>query len=145
MALGTQVIDAAGFTIVRLFSGAVVMLLLVTAMSSRGARTGSRGSWAGAAALFAYAITFSYAYVSLDTGSGALILFAAVQFSMIVLTLILGDRLSLMEWSGAAAAFSGFVYLVLPGASAPSFSGFVLMSLAGVAWGISPLTLIWSM
>jgi drug/metabolite transporter (DMT)-like permease len=89
--------------------------------------------------LFTYAITFSYAYITLDTGTGALILFGAVQITMILLSLIRGNRLHLIEWLGVTLAFGGFVYLVLPGVSTPSLLGFVLMTIAGMAWGLYTL------
>ena len=86
--------------------------------------------------LFLYAITFSFAYVSLDTGTGAVILFGSVQITMIFLSLIMGDRLHFAEWIGVWIAFAGFIYLVLPGITAPSLTGFALMTAAGIAWGI---------
>lgn len=89
--------------------------------------------------LFLYAITFSFAYITLDTGTGALILFGSVQITMILLSFISGTRLHVIEWLGVATAFSGFVYLVLPGVTAPSISGFLLMTLAGIGWGIYSL------
>ena len=89
--------------------------------------------------LFVYAVTFSYAYISLDTGTGALILFGSVQLTMVLFSLISGNRLSLVEWVGIITAFSGFVYLVLPSLSTPSFRGFILMAISGVAWGIYTL------
>jgi drug/metabolite transporter (DMT)-like permease len=85
--------------------------------------------------LFIYAVTFSYAYVLLDTATGALILFAAVQISMMLISYFQGQRLTLLEWIGALLAFSGFAYLVLPGVSAPSMTGLVLMAISGCAWG----------
>ncbi len=89
--------------------------------------------------LFIYASTFSFAYLSLDTGTGALILFGAVQLTMITMALISGDRLTVIEWSGVSIAFGGFVYLVLPTVTTPSFAGFALMTTAGIAWGIYTL------
>lgn len=89
--------------------------------------------------LFLYAITFSYAYISLDTGTGALILFGSVQITMILWSLISGTRLHFTEWAGVAIAFVGFVYLILPGVTTPSTVGFLLMTLAGISWGIYTL------
>jgi len=89
--------------------------------------------------LFIYAIAFSFAYISLDTGTGALILFGSVQITMILLSLISGTRLHVAEWTGVTIAFTGLVYLVLPGVTAPSVSGFALMAVAGVAWGMYTL------
>lgn len=138
LALGENAIDAASFTSIRLFSGVVVLLLLLKALQPRAVIV-SKGSWKASFMLFVYAIAFSFAYVSLDTGTGALILFASVQITMILVGLLSGSRLYFFEWLGVIVAFSGFVYLVLPGASAPSLSGFVLMAAAGVAWGFYTL------
>lgn len=137
MALGEAQIDAAGFTILRLFSG-IVMLMLILQFSAAKSSP-SRGSWRSAAYLFIYALGFSFAYLSLDTGTGALILFAAVQLSILLISLWQGQRFQLLEWLGLGCAFAGFVYLVLPGVTAPSLEGFVLMSVAGIAWGLYTL------
>ncbi|WP_392342363.1 DMT family transporter [uncultured Shewanella sp.] len=141
MALSTQqtpaLIDPSSFTAIRLVAGALVLWLL---MLLRGAKTtvsnsASRGSMFAGGLLFIYAVTFSYAYVLLDTATGALILFAAVQISMMLISYVQGQRLTLLEWIGALLAFSGFAYLVLPGVSAPSMTGLVLMAISGCAWG----------
>jgi drug/metabolite transporter (DMT)-like permease len=89
--------------------------------------------------LFVYALAFSFAYISLSTGTGALILFGAVQLTMILSVFVSGGRLNFSEWCGVSVAFAGLVYLVSPGLEAPSLSGFILMSLAGVSWGIYTL------
>jgi len=138
LALGNGAIDAAGFTVIRLLSGAIVLLVIigVTRNISRGS---AKGSWTASFMLFLYAITFSYAYVSLDTGTGALVLFGAVQITMIARSLISGNRLHFTEWAGVIAAFIGLVYLVLPGVTTPSIIGFLLMTVAGAAWGIYTL------
>ena len=143
LALGENQLDAASFTIIRLLSG-IVMLLLIS--QTNGSQTsGSRSSltqqinWLSSGALFLYAVTFSYAYLSLDTGTGALILFGAVQITMILASSLLGKQLYWAEWLGVAIAFLGFVYLVLPGITTPSFQGFILMTLAGGSWGIYTL------
>ena len=138
LALGSEAIDAASFTIVRLLSGSLVLMIILW-FTGRGENKTSRGSWPASVALFLYAAAFSYAYISLDTGTGALILFGAVQITMIALSIRAGNRLHTWEWVGVGTAFSGFVFLVLPGVSAPSSSGFLLMSLAGVAWGVYTL------
>lgn len=137
-ALAEPSIDAASFTGVRLASGALTLYLIIM-LNRTGRRSGARGSWRGSLMLFGYAITFSYAYLSLDTGTGALILFGSVQISIILVTLWQGTRLHAMEWLGLALAFGGFVYLVLPGVSTPSFTGFVLMALAGISWAFYTL------
>jgi len=134
LALGQGAIDAAGFTVVRMISGAVV-LLIILAVTGKDSGSRTTGSWVSSFMLFAYAVTFSFAYLSLQTGTGALILFGSVQITMIVVSLFLGNRLSPAEWLGVTIAFGGFVFLVLPGVSAPSLQGFLLMAAAGIAWG----------
>jgi drug/metabolite transporter (DMT)-like permease len=138
LALGEKAIDASGFTIIRLVSG-IIVLLLILGIQNRKKKATSFGSWQAASMLFVYAGAFSFAYITLDTGTGALILFAAVQLTMIIVALVKGDRLGIIAWSGILLAFAGFVYLILPGVSAPSFSGFILMSIAGIAWGVYTL------
>ncbi|RMF07517.1 MAG: DMT family transporter, partial [Candidatus Neomarinimicrobiota bacterium] len=96
-------------------------------------------SWLSPVYLFLYAFTFSLAYVSLDTGTGALILFGAVQITMVIANFFRGRRLSGQELAGMGTAFAGFIYLILPGVSAPPLAGFLLMSLSGVAWGLYTL------
>lgn len=138
LALGEAAIDAASFTIIRLVSGSLVLLFLIKVKSGQSASTKS-GSWLASLMLFLYAITFSYAYVTLDTATGALILFGSVQMTMILLSLLSGIRLHGTEWAGVVIAFAGFVYLVLPNISTPSVVGFLLMAAAGVAWGVYTL------
>jgi len=138
LALGNETIDASNFTVLRLLSGSIVLLIIITA--NRNITGGStKGSWAAGFMLFLYAVTFSYAYISLDTGTGALILFGSVQITMILLSLISGIRLHFTEWAGVTIAFTGFVYLILPGVTAPSAVGFLLMTVAGIAWGVYTL------
>ncbi len=138
MALGDGAIDAASFTVIRLLSGTIVLLIIISTTGTT-VETFTRGSWSASFMLFLYAITFSYAYISLDTGTGALILFGSVQITMILISHITGTRLHITEWAGVIIAFTGFLYLVLPGVSTPSFSGFLLMAVAGIAWGIYTL------
>ena len=138
LALGNEAIDAASFTIMRLLSGTIVLLLIV-ATTRNSAADATKGSWGASFMLFLYAATFSYAYVSLDTGTGALILFGSVQITMILLSLISGTRLHLTEWAGVAITFTGFVYLILPGVTTPSTTGFALMTVSGIAWGVYTL------
>ena len=137
-ALGEATIDASSFTVIRLLSGAFVLFVILQLKHPKSV-TSSSGSWVASTMLFLYAITFSFAYISLDTGTGALILFGTVQITMILLSVINGTRLHPTEWMGVALAFAGFVYLISPGVSTPSISGFVLMTIAGVAWGIYTL------
>lgn len=140
LALDEGTSDAGSFTAIRLLSGIIVLALImkITQGGSTSTLT-SRGSWKASFMLFVYAVTFSYAYVSLETGVGALILFGSVQITMISLGLISGNKLNYVEWLGVIIAFSGFVYLVMPGVTAPSLTGFILMSLAGIAWGLYTL------
>ncbi len=138
MALGNDTIDAAGFTIIRLLSGALVLLLILQITHNKKSSS-AKGNWLGGLMLFLYAITFSYAYITLDTGTGALILFGSVQISMLLISIVRGNRLHISEWVGVFIAFSGLVYLVMPGVTAPSLTGFVLMTTAGIAWGIYTL------
>jgi drug/metabolite transporter (DMT)-like permease len=130
LALRDGGIDAASFTTLRLVSGAVVLWLIVRL------RDGPRGGdmWS-AFALFAYAAGFSFAYVSLPTGTGALLLFGAVQATMIGRGLLAGECLSPLQWCGLALALAGLVGLLLPGVSAPPMAGALLMVVAGIAWG----------
>ena len=138
LALGGEAIDAAGFTCIRLLSGAIVLLCILKWGGNKN-RSSTKGSWSAAFMLFLYAVTFSFAYLTLNTGTGALILFGSVQITMILRSHLSGTRLLLMEWVGVVVAFSGIVYLVLPGVTAPSLTGFSLMTLAGIAWGLYSL------
>lgn len=138
LALGEETIDAASFTVIRLLSGALV-LLAILAFSNDKEASASKGSWSASLMLFVYAVAFSFAYISLDTGTGALILFGSVQITMILLSLVSGNRLHLSEWVGVIIAFTGFVYLVLPEVTSPSVMGFLLMIAAGIAWGMYTL------
>ena len=133
-ALKHTAIDAASFTAIRIVSGALMLWLLVRV---RGLRLA--GSWLSSFALFAYAAGFSYAYLSLPAGSGALLLFGAVQATMIGYGIWSGERLRTMQLLGLALAFAGLIGLLLPGLSAPPLQGALLMLGAGVAWGVYSL------
>lgn len=130
-ALAPRAIDAATFTSVRLLSGALVLALLVRAS---GARV-EGGSWKAALALFAYAIAFSFAYLRIVAGVGALILFGCVQATMIGSACLRGETLGARRWIGLLLAVGGLAWLVVPGAQAPDPIGAASMALAGVAWG----------
>ncbi|CAE6900190.1 EamA family transporter [Ectopseudomonas khazarica] len=132
LALRETAIDAASFTAVRLLAGACTLWLLLQLRQNRQAPA---GSWAGAVALFTYAAAFSFAYLQLDTGVGALLLFGAVQLSMLLWGLLRGERLGLCASLGTALATAGLLALLLPGTSAPPLLAALLMLLAGVAWG----------
>ena len=144
LALRQTAIDAASFTTIRLLSGALMLGLLVhfrrtTAAAAAGGQGGIGGNWPSACALFAYAGGFSFAYLSLPTGTGALLLFGAVQATMILAGLWSGERLGMRQVSGLALALAGLVAIMLPGLSAPPLGGALLMLSAGIAWGIYSL------
>ena len=132
LALKHTGIDAASFTTIRLLSGA--MMLWVAVLMSGRARTGE-GNWWSAGVLFVYAACFSFAYVSLPTAIGALLLFGAVQATMISYGVWAGERLLKLQLVGLILAFGGLVGLLLPGLSAPPLYESVLMVGAGIAWG----------
>ena len=133
LALQTTAIDAATFSAVRLAAGALVLWLVVR----RAGRGG--GSWPSAAALFVYAAAFSFAYLALATGTGALLLFGAVQITMIGWGLARGERFSAVQWGGLAAALGGLVILLAPGITAPPLGPALLMGASGAAWGVYSL------
>lgn len=130
--------DPATFTSLRLLSGALVLWLLVLFSRGRSGAEGS-GSWFSALALFVYAVGFSFSYVELSTATGALILFGAVQISMIGYGLYRGERLHLLQLSGVLLACAGLVGLLLPGLSAPPLMPSLWMVLSGVAWALYSL------
>lgn len=135
LALAEEAIDAASFTGIRILAGAAVLIIIIRAKHRKADTQKVSGSWAASLMLCLYAVTFSYAYITLDTATGALILFGAVQITMILLAIVAGERLQRREWLGLFIAFAGFVTLVLPGVTAPSVAGFLLMAAAGIAWG----------
>ena len=135
-ALQETAIDAASFTSLRLLSGAVSLWLIVYL---RGGGLVVAGSWASALALFAYAAAFSFAYISLPAATGALLLFGAVQATMIGYGLWSGEHMTLRQWVGLVMALLGLVGLLSPGLSAPPLSGALLMLGAGIAWGVYSL------
>ncbi|MGN6113575.1 MAG: DMT family transporter [Luteimonas sp.] len=149
-ALAHTGIDAATFTTVRLLSGAIVLGLLAwrrarpappvpsAAGGTRAPQHGG-GDWTSAAALFAYAFGFSFAYVQLPAAAGALLLFGAVQATMIGWGLWKGERLRALQIAGLVVACGGLAGLLLPGLSAPPLAGATLMVVAGVGWGVYSL------
>lgn len=140
MALAQQHIDAASFTAVRLVSGSVMLMVLFyltkqkTVLTNKPINNKSI-SWVGAFSLFIYALFFSYAYLDLATGTGALILFSFVQLTIVVINYLQGNKVSLRQVFALILALSGLSYLVYPDLQKPSFIGFLLMAVAGVAWG----------
>lgn len=128
-------IDAASFTTIRLISGAIMLWLV--AKIRRGTQTS--GNWLSAFALFAYAAGFSFAYMSLPAATGALLLFGAVQVTMVGYGVWSGERLRRPQLVGLLLAFGGLVGLLLPGLSAPPLYGSMLMLGAGAAWGVYSL------
>ena len=140
-ALKQTTVDAATFTFVRIFSGAAALWLIVKMRHASSLADNRRihGSWLSALALFAYAAAFSFAYVDLSAGTGALLLFGAVQATMILWGLYKGERLDAIQIAGFVVAVTGLIVLVFPGLSAPPLIGSILMLGAGVAWGIYSL------
>lgn len=132
LALKGGSIDPASFTAIRLAAGAAVLVLV---MRFRGVSPLAGGGWAPSFWLFAYAVTFSFAYVGLPAGMGALLLFGSVQATMIGVGLWRGERLSTRQWMGLVLAMGGLVALLLPGLSAPPPGSAALMLAAGVGWG----------
>ncbi len=159
MALGQEEIDAASFTVVRVIAGAIALVSIsvlygrrfVSEKSSDGAAAGSdvtplltrrllhSGNWVSAFFLFAYAVCFSFAYLGLTTGTGALILFGSVQMTMIAASAIRGERPGIVQLAGVTVAFGGLVYLMLPGLASPPIISSLLMAAAGAAWGFYTL------
>ncbi|MDP5211467.1 DMT family transporter [Pseudoalteromonas tunicata] len=139
LALKDHAIDPSSFTVIRLLAG-VAMFGLLLGFKSIKAKPNTQQlhkttKWP-AILLFVYAITFSWAYLSVETGTGALVLFGAVQLTMILASLRLGNRLRLIEWCGISLSFLGLVYLVWPNLATPSMTGLILMAIAGIAWGL---------
>jgi drug/metabolite transporter (DMT)-like permease len=117
-------------------SGALVLWLIV--QLTRRSHSGD-GNWWSALALFGYAAAFSFAYGSLPAASGALVLFGAVQLTMIGHGLWSGERFRGVQVIGLLMAIAGLVSLLLPGLSAPPLVGALLMVCAGLSWGVYSL------
>lgn len=135
-ALERTAIDPASFTAIRLISGAAMLWIVVR---MRGRDTKVAGNWSSALALFVYAAGFSFAYVSMPTATGALLLFGTVQITMMGHAIWAGERLRLPQVIGYLLALGGLVALLMPGLSAPPLVGAALMLGAGIAWGIYSL------
>jgi len=144
LALQRGTIDAVSFTTLRMLAGAAMLMALLA--WTRGGRNGgvagsarARGDWRSALALYGYAIAFSVAYLALPAGTGALLLFGAVQLTMFAVALGRGERLDPVQWLGLALAAGGVAGLLWPGLAAPPIGSAALMLLAGVAWGVYSL------
>jgi len=143
LALKNTSIDAASFTSIRIIAGAFTLWVIMRMRTRIGTLSGgsanAHGSWPSAFALFAYAACFSFAYMSLSAATGALLLFGAVQFSMISYGFWHGERFTGRQWAGLVCALSGLAGLLLPGLASPPLVGSVLMLSAGAAWGVYSL------
>ncbi|PSL32545.1 DMT family transporter [Dyadobacter jiangsuensis] len=136
IALSQTSTDPAAFTIIRLLAGAVTLSLIILL---RKGTLRNAGTWQGAFSLLTYAIAFSFAYVNLPTGTGALLLFGTVQATMIITGLYQGEHLRIIQWTGLLTAFGGLIILVAPGIHAPDPFSALLMAIAGMAWGVYSL------
>jgi drug/metabolite transporter (DMT)-like permease len=132
LALKQTAIDPATFVAIRIASGALVLWLV---LRMRKPAKQLEGNWHGALALLAYAVAFAYAYTQIPAGTGALLLFASIQISMILYGFLIGERLSITQGLGIGLAVAGLVILLLPSVSAPPLFHALLMIAAGVAWG----------
>lgn len=134
LALAPHAIDPATFATVRVASAAIVLTLIMV-LSGMGLPKISLSSWKPTLALLGYLLTFSFGYARLETGTGALLLFGAVQLTIFTVALWRGERLPLLSWIALAVAAAGLIYLVMPGVSAPDPLGALFMIVSGVAWG----------
>lgn len=142
LALAQPFIDAASFSLIRLTAGAITLWLIVVLSQQKIIEKSTNkfdGNWLSALMLFLYVVGFSFAYLSLSAGVGALILFGAVQATMLLAAIISGERPYRVEWFGLLLALLGLIYLVLPGLAAPPLLGSTFMAVAGVAWGFYSL------
>ena len=142
LALGSNAIDAASFTTIRLFSGAVTLLIILSFRGEKKLQNEAEkkpNNYLSGLFLFIYAICFSFAYIGLTTATGALILFGMVQATMIISAVISGEKPKILEWLGLSIALGGLIYLVFPGLESPPFLQSVLMAFAGIAWGFYTL------
>ena len=139
MALAPDLIHPVAFTAIRLGSGVAVLIPLAAVISEPRPTDEPSGSWSSGVALFVYAMAFSLAYVTLETGMGALLLFGSVQATMIGAGIWQGERPTLREWVGLFIAMAGLIYLVVPGITAPDPLGAGLMIASGVGWGVYSL------
>jgi drug/metabolite transporter (DMT)-like permease len=134
LALAPKLIDPASFTTVRILSAAAMLTANVWLKYRRLPRLGHARP-RSIAAVFVYLVFFSFAYTRLGAATGALVLIAAVQFTMLCIAVFQGERFPLLSWIGFALAVAGILWLLLPGATAPDFLGAALMAISGIAWG----------
>ncbi|MGD9869210.1 MAG: DMT family transporter [Hyphomicrobiales bacterium] len=134
LALGPELMDAASFSSVRVLSAALILAAVVFLRRRRMPGL-SYASWRSTAALFIYVIFFTFAYLKLAAGTGALILFGLVQITMFAVAFREGERFGAVSWVGLLLAIAGLIWLVSPGVTAPDLAGSLLMAVAGVAWG----------
>jgi len=136
LALGAGLIDAASFATVRTVSGAVILGIILVLRSGK---VRAKPDWRSVVTLYLYMVFFAFAYLSLSAGTGALVLFGAVQLTMFIVALRSGEHFSPLSWVGLVLAIGGLVYLVSPGVTAPDPLGAALMAVAGIAWGFYSL------
>lgn len=134
MALSEEATSAESFTLIRLLSGALMLSLLVGETNANKKELLHHGSWISGLYLFVYAAAFSFSYIYLDTATGALILFATVQLSVLAVSIFSGEKMTVGNTVGVVLAFSGFLLLMMPSASQPNTLGAILMVASGVAW-----------
>ena len=138
LGLSDGMMDPTSFAVIRLVSGAVALCALVL-LGGRKVPLLKRARIVGSASLAVYMIGFSLAYLTLDAGVGALILFGVVQLTLFFYVVYKGDPLPRTRWQGAGVAMIGLAYLLLPGASAPDIGGALLMIAAAIGWGFYTL------
>lgn len=142
LALLDGAIDAGSFTFLRIVSGAIVLFIMTRLISYNKHKKSNKSikiTFATSFMLFLYAITFSYGYINIATGTGALILFASVQVCMIIVHLCSGKPMSKLEWLGIVISILGFIYLLLPSSTRPDLFSALLMVVSGVSWAIFTL------
>lgn len=138
LALEQLLIDPASFSLIRLTAGAIALSFILFTTNRNNLTNTSQsleGNWFSAWMLFLYVVSFTFAYLSLNTGVGALILFGTVQTTMLMMAIVLGERPTFVEWVGILIALLGLVFLLLPGLTSPPLLASILMIIAGIAWG----------
>lgn len=136
LAIKEGYIDPASYTNIRLIAGIVTLWLIFIFTHKPAKLTPTKNNFLGGLSLFAYAITLSYGYLTVDTGIGAVVLFGAVQVTLVLFAFIKGNKVNLLEWLGLLIAFIGFVYLMVDEIGQPSLIGLILMTISGITWGI---------